>query len=113
MEIAGALNQRGEPFGIPTLEIDGNDVLAVHAESRRAVEVIRAGGGPRMMVFRTYRLGPHSKGDDDRDQAEIERARLRCPITLAGARLDRGWCDTVNQTIAARVATVVEELKNS
>lgn len=113
LEIAGALECRAVPFGIPVSEVDGNDVLAVHAEAGRVIGAIRDGQGPRLMLLRTYRLGPHSKGDDDRDPDEIARHRARCPITRAAAMLDPAWCDTIARTVADSVAQVVDELKKS
>ncbi len=109
-EAAGDFVLRGRALGIPSVRIDGNDVLAVDDTARRLVDEIRAGAGPRLMVCDTYRLGPHSKGDDDRDPAEIAAARRRCPIARARARLDGAWCDATEARAAAGIATIVAEL---
>ncbi|MDN5821397.1 MAG: thiamine pyrophosphate-dependent enzyme [Brachybacterium sp.] len=75
-------------FGIPSLRVDGNDVLAVRAASLLAAQHIRAGKGPMFIEAVTYRLGPHTTSDDPtryRDEKELERWRRRCPL----GRLER------------------------
>ncbi len=109
-EVAGDLVLRGRALGIKSTRIDGNDALAVDETARRLVTEIRDGGGPRLLVCDTYRLGPHSKGDDDRDPAEIAAARRRCPIARARTRLDPDWCDATEADANRAVAAIVAEL---
>ena len=111
LEHAGALARRGEPFGIPIDEVDGNDVLAVHAAASRAVSYIRSGEGPRVIFMHTYRLGPHSKGDDSRDPAEIELHRQHEPLVMARRHLDGKWCDDVERAARDRVSQTVALLR--
>ncbi len=110
LEAAGDFLLRGRALGIASVRVDGNDALAVDATARRLIAEIRNGGGPRLLVCDTYRLGPHSKGDDDRDPAEIAAARRRCPIVRARARLDAEWCDAEEETAKEHVAAIVAEL---
>ena len=51
-------------FGIPAVQIDGNDVLISYATSRKYLEETRAGGGPRFIEALTYRMGAHTSSDD-------------------------------------------------
>ncbi|VXB10882.1 pyruvate dehydrogenase (acetyl-transferring) E1 component subunit alpha [Citricoccus sp. K5] len=70
-------------FGIPAMRVDGNDVLAVMAATRRALERARNGGGPTFIEAVTYRMGPHTTADDPtryRDAAEVEAWRAKDPI---------------------------------
>jgi TPP-dependent pyruvate/acetoin dehydrogenase alpha subunit len=62
--------------------VDGMDVVAVETAARRAVEAIRAGGGPHLLECRTYRLRAHSMFDAQlyRPKDEIEMWRKRGPI---------------------------------
>ena len=53
---------RAESFGIPAATVDGNDLLAVDETVRRLLEEIRAGGGPRFLLCKTYRLTGHTGG---------------------------------------------------
>src|SRR5438034_4745645 len=64
--IAGDMPARAEAFGIPTEEVDGQDVLAVRAAAERAVERARSGGGPSFLLAATYRYHGHHVGDIDR-----------------------------------------------
>jgi TPP-dependent pyruvate/acetoin dehydrogenase alpha subunit len=109
-EIAGDLAERGRAFGIATARVDGNDVLAVQGAARRLIHEIRSGDGPRMIVCDTYRLGPHSKGDDDRDPAAIEAARHLCPIERARARLGRDAAAEIETRARAEVEAALARL---
>ncbi|WP_431779051.1 pyruvate dehydrogenase (acetyl-transferring) E1 component subunit alpha [Microbacterium aurantiacum] len=74
---------RAPGFGIPSLRVDGNDVLACLAAMRWATHRARTGQGPAYIEAVTYRMGPHTTSDDPtryRDEAEVERWRRRDPI---------------------------------
>ena len=58
------LYRRGEGFGIPSLRVDGNDVLACYAATQEALERARSGGGPTFIEAYTYRMGAHTTSDD-------------------------------------------------
>ncbi|MGN7969865.1 thiamine pyrophosphate-dependent enzyme [Microbacterium sp. 22296] len=58
------LYKRGEGYGIPSLQVDGNDVLASYAVTKTALDEARAGGGPRAIEAMTYRMGAHTTSDD-------------------------------------------------
>ena len=55
---------RAPAFGIPSMRVDGNDVLAVMAATRIALDRARTGGGPTFIEAVTYRMGPHTTSDD-------------------------------------------------
>jgi 2-oxoisovalerate dehydrogenase E1 component alpha subunit len=55
---------RAPGFGIPSVRVDGNDVLAVMSVTRAALQRARAGGGPTFIEAVTYRMGPHTTSDD-------------------------------------------------
>ena len=78
------LYKRTEGFGIPSLQIDGNDVLASYAVTAANLDEIRAGSGPRLIEALTYRMGPHTSSDDPtkyRDDAELVYWQERDPIS--------------------------------
>ncbi|MGD2125363.1 MAG: pyruvate dehydrogenase (acetyl-transferring) E1 component subunit alpha [Desulfobacteraceae bacterium] len=78
------LAQKALAYDIPGIQVDGNDVLAVYAAAREAVERARSGGGPTMIECVTYRLMMHTTADDPkryRTQEEVEGWRKRDPIT--------------------------------
>ncbi len=82
---------RAPGFGIPSIRVDGNDVLAVMAATREALDRARSGNGPTFIEAVTYRMGPHTTADDPtryRDSAELERWRVKDPLSRLQALLD-------------------------
>lgn len=61
---SGTFAARGLGFGLPSLRVDGNDYLAVHAVAKWAVERARRNLGPTLIEHVTYRVGGHSTSDD-------------------------------------------------
>jgi pyruvate dehydrogenase E1 component alpha subunit len=84
---AGDIAARAAAFGIPSEEVDGQDVRAVHAAATRAVERARRGDGPSFLLCRTYRFMGHHVGDVDRtyyrSKEEEQEWRQRDPLELA------------------------------
>lgn len=81
---------RAPGFGIPSMRIDGNDVLASLAAMRWALDHARSGKGPAFIEAVTYRMGPHTTSDDPtryRSKDEVERWRRRDPIARVEALL--------------------------
>jgi 2-oxoisovalerate dehydrogenase E1 component len=68
--IAGDVLGRPEAFGIKTFDANTWDVINLYAIAKEAIDYVRA-GNPAFLIIRTYRLNPHSKGDDNRDQSEV------------------------------------------
>ncbi|MEH0108685.1 thiamine pyrophosphate-dependent dehydrogenase E1 component subunit alpha [Tersicoccus sp. MR15.9] len=58
------LSRRAAGYGFPGIRVDGNDILAVHAVTRWALERAHAGSGPALIEAFTYRLGAHTTADD-------------------------------------------------
>ncbi len=74
---------RGEGFGIPSVQVDGNDVLASYAVTRKALDEARSGAGPRFIEALTYRMGAHTSSDDPtryRPAHEMEEWEAKDPI---------------------------------
>ncbi len=61
---AGDLNRWPDMYGIPNLPCDGNNVLDVHAATRIAADLCRAGKGPAAVVADTFRMGGHATHDE-------------------------------------------------
>jgi len=84
--------RRADGFGMPGIQVDGNDVLACQAVTEAALRRARAGGGPTLIEALTYRIGPHTTSDDPtryRDPAEVEAWQARDPIARVRALLER------------------------
>ena len=73
----GSVAGRGSAYGIPGVEVDGNDVLEVHDATAELAERARRGDGPAILEAVTYRYRGHSKSDRNlyRTQEEIEEWR--------------------------------------
>ncbi|MES2169936.1 MAG: thiamine pyrophosphate-dependent dehydrogenase E1 component subunit alpha [Actinomycetota bacterium] len=81
---------RAGGFGIPGIQIDGNDVLASYAVTRKNLDEAREGGGPRLIEAITYRMGAHTTSDDPtkyRQDADVDEWVLKDPITRFEAYL--------------------------
>lgn len=86
-----AIADRAPGFGVPSMRVDGNDVLAVLAATRIALDRARTGGGPSFIEAVTYRMGPHTTADDPtryRDANELEDWAAKDPIARLGALLE-------------------------
>ena len=82
----------GAGFGFPGLRVDGNDVLACLAVTRKAMQAAREGQGPTLIEAFTYRMGAHTTTDDPtryRLAAELESWKLKDPIERVKAYLIR------------------------
>ena len=99
------LYQRARGFGFPGIRVDGNDVLAVYAVTKAALEAARTGQGPTLVEAFTYRMGAHTTSDDPtkyRVSAEVEVWKLRDPIERLKAYLtssgkaDQAFFDAVD-----------------
>ncbi|WP_173916863.1 pyruvate dehydrogenase (acetyl-transferring) E1 component subunit alpha [Halobacillus sp. Marseille-Q1614] len=90
--------QKGLAYDIFSLRVDGNDVIAVYHETKKAVERARNGGGPTLIEAVTWRDGAHTTADDPskyRDQQESEHRRATTDPLLRMERLlkNKGWWD--------------------
>lgn len=86
-----SIAERGRGFGIPSVRVDGNDVLAVIAVTRAALARAREGSGPTLIEAVTYRMGPHTTSDDPsryRPAALDDEWRRKDPLDRVRALLD-------------------------
>jgi 2-oxoisovalerate dehydrogenase E1 component alpha subunit len=107
--------QRSSGYGIPSIRVDGNDVLASYAVSRIALDEARAGGGPRAIEADTYRLGAHTTSDDPskyRTSDEEQSWEKRDPITRMRAFLEnKGASSTFFDDVDAEGAAAADDLR--
>jgi pyruvate dehydrogenase E1 component alpha subunit len=83
------LARRADPFNIPGVVVDGQDVDEVFAKVTAAVDRARAGEGPSLLEMKTYRYRGHSRSDPAkyRPDGELDFWKTRDPILLLGAKL--------------------------
>lgn len=114
------LAQRAAGYGFPSVRVDGNDVLAVHAVTQWALEHARSGKGPVLIEAETYRLGAHTTADDPtkyRGRPEEESWAPRDPLVRARTFLeecgvDESFFDEVEEQAAARTAEARDAVLN-
>jgi pyruvate dehydrogenase E1 component alpha subunit len=83
------LARRADPYDMPGVIVDGQDVDAVYAATSEAVARARAGDGPTLLEMKTYRYRGHSRSDPARyrPESELTAWKERDPIELLGRRL--------------------------
>ncbi|MFE6734659.1 thiamine pyrophosphate-dependent dehydrogenase E1 component subunit alpha [Microbacterium sp. NPDC057650] len=107
---------RSAGYGIPSVRVDGNDVLASYAASRMQLDEARAGGGPRAIEAVTYRMGAHTTSDDPtkyRGSDEEQQWALRDPIArMRNYLLGRGASEALFADVDAEAADAAEDLRS-
>lgn len=80
---SGTIAQKALAYGIPGVQVDGNDIFAMYAVTKEAVDRARSGEGPTLIEAYTYRMGAHTTSDDPtvyRENIEVEAWKDRDPI---------------------------------
>ena len=109
---AAALADKALGYGMPGVQVDGMDALAVYAACQEAVERARTGGGPTLIEAMTYRFGPHATADDPslyRSASEVEAWRERDPLIRLHRYLEAAGIAVDTETIMAEAAVEAEE----
>lgn len=106
---------RSEGFGIPSVQIDGNDVLASYAVTAKNLDDARSGTGPRLIEALTYRIGAHTSSDDPtkyRTDAELQSWIARDPIPRFEAYLrSRGEGDGFFADVASEAEDFAADIR--
>lgn len=105
--------QKAIAYGMPGVQIDGNDLLGVFATTREAIDRARAGLGPTLIEAVTYRLGPHTTADDPgryRSSDLTEDWRKRDPLERVRLFLSerREWSDEWQSQIEAEANAEID-----
>ena len=117
---AETLASRAEGYGFAGALVDGNDLFAVYAAARAAVDRARAGGGPTLLEARTYRMGFHNTTDNPREYRELAEevaAQARDPIArlqrylAAKGRFDEAIGTQWQESIAAEIDAALEAVE--
>jgi 2-oxoisovalerate dehydrogenase E1 component alpha subunit len=108
--------ERAPGFGIPSIRVDGNDVLAVLAATRRALERAHRGDGPTFIEAVTYRMGPHTTSDDPSryvDPQQKAEWAAKDPIARVKAYLQQSevLTEAVENSVASRADDVAARFR--
>ena len=119
---ARSFAERAIGYGVEGVIVDGNDLLAVHEVTARAVAKARAGDGPTLIESVTYRTGAHNTADDPTryvDQQELEKWQQKDPVERIKNYLrSRGiWNEALEQEMldscAAQIDVAMEIARNT
>ena len=111
---AETLAQKSIAAGMPGVQVDGNDVIAIRHATSEAIERARSGGGPGLIEALTYRLSDHTTADDAsryRTADMVEAARAKEPVTRLRAFLTASghWNDRKEQDLIKAIDREVDE----
>jgi pyruvate dehydrogenase E1 component alpha subunit len=114
--------KRAESYGLPGVEVDGQDVLEVHRVAKIAIDRARAGEGPTLIECKTYRYVGHHEGDpgtDYRTRDEVQRWKEQDPVKRARQSLiesavaDESELKAVDQEVERLIDQAVEFAEKS
>jgi pyruvate dehydrogenase E1 component alpha subunit len=111
---APTVAQRGIAYGMPCLQVDGNDIFATVYAMRQATERARKEGKPSFIEMVTYRLGDHTTADDAsryRDKAEVDAWKAKDPLIRVRKHLERLklWNDAKEAELVERSEKLIAE----
>ncbi|MEW5900536.1 MAG: pyruvate dehydrogenase (acetyl-transferring) E1 component subunit alpha [Acidobacteriota bacterium] len=106
--------QKAVAYGFAGILVDGNDVLAMYAAAKEALEKARSGGGPILIEAFTYRLGDHTTSDDAsryRTEAEVIEWAKKDPLERFRIYLkDRGlWDEAVEHRVQEEAESLISK----
>lgn len=109
VHLAGEIWRRADPYGMPGVQADGNDVDAVAAAVGEAVTRARAGDGPTLIEAVTYRWFGHYAGDSAayRAEDEVTEWRARDPLVRARAQLDPAVADDLDADVEREIGAAL------
>jgi 2-oxoisovalerate dehydrogenase E1 component len=113
LAVSGSMTARASAFGIATGETASNDAIELYELFAERFAWIREHGRPFFQVVHTYRLGPHSKGDDFRDEGERAAAWARDPLQLMREHLSREEAAHIDAHAEKIVAAAVHQAEAS
>ncbi len=113
--------QKAVAYGIPGIQVDGNDVLATYAAAKEALDRAKSGGGPTLIEAVTYRMGVHTTADDPtryRDDSLTDQWQAKDPLNRFRIYLEaKGYWDEAREaalwdTVKAEIAAEVHDYEN-
>ena len=109
-----SLVERAAGYGIPGVQVDGSDTLAVFAATKEALARAHAGGGPTFIEAKCKRLNSHTTDDDQRryrskEEIEADRAFDPIPIFEMYMRSANLWDESLVKDVQARVAAEIDD----
>jgi len=111
---------KGRAYGMPSVRVDGNDLLAMVKVLGDAADRARRGDGPTFVEALTYRIGAHSTSDDPtryRSDAEVESWKKKDPVDRLAKHLralglvDDAFAKQLDEELTAEISQAVNEVE--
>ena len=107
--------QKAVGYGIPTIQVDGNDLFAMYLATKEAHDRARKGEGPSFIEAVTYRLADHTTADDAsryRDSKELDAWKAKDPLIRLRKYLENKdlWSDEQQESLEAKAKAIVQEV---
>jgi 2-oxoisovalerate dehydrogenase E1 component alpha subunit len=109
-----SIAMKAEAYGFGGVRVDGNDLFAVYAATKDAVDKARQGGGPTLLECVTYRLGAHSTSDDwkkYRSNEEVEDWKKKDPLIRLRLYLENrsAWSESEEAKLRKQLESTINE----
>ncbi|MGG9972127.1 dehydrogenase E1 component subunit alpha/beta [Ferruginibacter sp. SUN002] len=112
VNLAGDIQARAAAFGIKTYKGNTEDPETLLQLANDAIQYVREETKPSFFLVETYRLNPHSKGDDDRDKAEIQQFREKDFLEIFSKEYGsyyNNYLDAINKEVGDMVDAILLE----
>lgn len=108
--MAGTIYDRIAAFGIDVSQVETNDVMELDRVFEAAISTVRDKQRPFVQIVDTYRLGPHSKGDDFRPAEEIEGWRKKDPLKISEKYINLSAKEKIEKSVLERMVNIEREV---
>ena len=107
---SGSFKNRAKAFDINFGQIETNDVRDIYKIFSKKINYVRTNQKPHIEVVNTYRLAPHSKGDDDRSSEEIDLWKLKDPLKIIEKVFQKEEVKKINNQVNERITSTIDRL---
>jgi 2-oxoisovalerate dehydrogenase E1 component len=112
VSLAGSILARAEAFDIDTFHSNTWETEKVIKDAKKSIDFVRRTKTPFLHLVDTYRLNPHSKGDDHRDKREIEKYKIKDPINLFSKKHHKEY-EKILSNIDKKINTFISSVELS
>lgn len=111
MNFSGSFSGRINAFNISVSEIETSDVKKLYQRFKPIVNKVRKTKSPHVEIVHTFRLGPHSKGDDDRPIEEINKWTKKDPLIIAENYLEKNEIKKIESAVKNQILKAEEKTR--
>jgi TPP-dependent pyruvate/acetoin dehydrogenase alpha subunit len=111
MNFSGSFSGRAKAFNISVGEIETNDVEKLYQRFKPIVNRVRKTKSPHVEIVHTFRLGPHSKGDDDRPTEEIDMWAKKDPLIITENHLEKHEIKKIESAVKNQISKAEQKTR--